>query len=108
MRYRCRRSVSHHIAVQELVSAMRNESSGKYTPRPPHCPSCAQIMRLGRIPRSGDLPDVYIFECQACGVSHIDAADCSEYRQAAGAIAQSLRLSQRSGSVSVSSEKETK
>jgi len=26
MRYRCRRSASHHIAVQELVSAMRNES----------------------------------------------------------------------------------
>ena len=76
-------------------------------------------MRLGRIPRSGDLPDVYIFECQACGVSHIDAvvtnggsgeivittvhsvqmlqrkiaisrgsaADCSEYRQSALAIA---------------------
>src|SRR5262249_60898949 len=75
MRHRCRRSASHHIAVQELVSAMRNESSGKYTPRPPLCPSCAQIMRLGRIPRSGDLPDVYIFECQACGVSHIDAVE---------------------------------
>jgi hypothetical protein len=31
-----------------------------------------------------------------------------EDRQAAGAVAQSLRLSQRNGSVSVSSEKETK
>ena len=67
-------SASHHIAVQELVSAMRNESSGKYAPRPPLCPSCDQIMRLGRIPRSRDLPDVYIFECRACGVSDIEAA----------------------------------
>jgi len=83
MRYRCRRSASHHIAVQELVSAMRNESSGKYTPRPPLCPSCAQIMRLGRIPRSGDLPDVYIFECQACGVSHIDAVEIEAAQTAA-------------------------
>src|SRR5215471_20668436 len=106
---RCRWSASHHIAVQESVSAMRNESSGKYTPRPPVCPSCAQLMSLARTTsRFGNLPDLYIFECRACGVSHIDAADCSEYRQAAGAIAQSLRLSQRSGSVSVSSEKETK
>jgi hypothetical protein len=75
MRYRYRWSASHHIAVQEPVSAMRNESSVKYTPRPPLCPSCAQIMRLGRIPRSGNLPDVYIFECRACGVSHIDAVE---------------------------------
>jgi hypothetical protein len=36
------------------------------------------------------------------------AADRGEYRQAAGAIAQSLKLYRRSGSVSVSSEKETK
>ena len=81
-------SASHHIAVQEPVSAMRNESSGKYTPRPPHCPSCAQLMPLARTTsRFGNLPDLYIFECRACGVSHIDEANCSEYRQAAVASA---------------------
>ena len=75
LRYRCRWSASHRIAVQEPVSAMRNESSGKYTPRPPHCPSCAQIMPLARTTsRFGNLPDLYIFECRACGVSHIEAA----------------------------------
>src|SRR5262249_43485513 len=60
---------------QEPVSVMRNEPSGqKYTRRPPHCPSCAQLMRLARTTsRFGNLPDLYIFECQACGVSHIDA-----------------------------------
>jgi hypothetical protein len=57
------------------VFAMRNEHSGKYTPRPPVCPSCAQIMRLARTTlRFGSLPDLYIFECRACGVSHIDEA----------------------------------
>jgi hypothetical protein len=55
---------------------MRNEHSGKYMPRPPLYPSCAQIMRLARTTaRFGKLPDLYIFECRACGVSHIDAAE---------------------------------
>jgi hypothetical protein len=54
-------------------SAMRNEHSVKDTPRPPRCPSCGQIMRLARITsRFGDLPDLYTFECRACGVSHIE------------------------------------
>src|SRR6516225_7732213 len=35
-----------HCGFKNRVSAMRNES---YTPGPPLCPSCAQIMRLGRI-----------------------------------------------------------
>jgi hypothetical protein len=57
------------------ASTMRNEHSGKYTPRPPLCPSCAQTMRLARTTsRFGNLPDLYTFECRACGVSHIDAA----------------------------------
>ena len=86
-------SASHHIAVQELVSAMRNESSGKYTPRPPHCPSCAQLMPLARTTsRFGNLPDLYIFECRACGVSHIDEANCSEYRQAAISVSSPISL----------------
>jgi len=38
--------------------SMRNELSYKCAPRPPLCPSCAQIMRLVRITsRFGDLPD---------------------------------------------------
>ena len=54
---------------------MRNEHSGKGTPRSPVCPACAQIMRLARITsRFGDLPDLYTCECRACGVSHIEPA----------------------------------
>jgi hypothetical protein len=44
------------------------------SPTPPHCPSCAQIMPLARVTqRFGDLPDLYTFECRACGVAHIEA-----------------------------------
>jgi hypothetical protein len=54
---------------------MRYERSVKYEPRSPHCPSCAQIMRLARTTsRFEDLPDLYIFECSACDVSHIEEA----------------------------------
>jgi hypothetical protein len=57
------------------ASVMRNEHSGKYTPRPPLCPGCAQIMRIARITsRFGGLPDLYRFECRACGLSHLEAA----------------------------------
>src|SRR5215469_10187895 len=54
-------------------SAMPHELSDKCTPTSPHCPACAQVMRLARITsRFGDLPDLYTFECRACGVSHIE------------------------------------
>ena len=53
---------------------MRYEHSSKYTPRSPHCPSCARIMRFARASRFGDLYIQYVFECRACGVSHIEAA----------------------------------
>jgi len=44
------------------------------SPKPPLCPSCAQIMQLARVTqRFGDLPDLYTFECHACGVAHIEA-----------------------------------
>jgi hypothetical protein len=76
---------------------MHNEHFGNYTPRPPRCPSCARIMWLVRASRFGDLYIQYVFECRACGVSHIDAveieaaqisaADCDEYRQDAVASA---------------------
>ena len=53
---------------------MRYERSNEYAPRTPLCPSCAQIMRIARITsRFGDLPDLYTFECRACGVSHVEA-----------------------------------
>ena len=53
---------------------MRNERSD-YAPASSHCPGCGQTMRLARIAsRFGDLPDLYVFECRACGVSHIEAA----------------------------------
>jgi hypothetical protein len=33
-------------------------------------------MRLARMTsRFSDLPDLYTFECRACGVSHIDAVE---------------------------------
>ena len=62
-------------AVLGPLSAMRNEHSGKYTPRPQRCPSCARIMRLARASRFRDLYIQYVFECRACGVSHIDAVE---------------------------------
>jgi len=54
---------------------MQNEHSEKYTPRPPRCASCAQIMRLVRASRFCDLYIQYVFECRACGVSHIDVVE---------------------------------
>jgi hypothetical protein len=54
---------------------MRYEQSNKNTPRQPLCPSCAQVMRLVRVTsRFEKLPDLYTFECRACGLSHIEAA----------------------------------
>ena len=54
---------------------MRYERSNEYAPRTPLCPSCAQIMRLARMTsRFSGLPDLYTFECRACGVAHIEAA----------------------------------
>ena len=54
---------------------MSYEFSDKCAPASPHCPACAQVMRLARVTsRFGDLPDLYTFECRACGVSHIEPA----------------------------------
>jgi hypothetical protein len=42
-------------------------------PAPARCPSCAKPMRLVRKTiRFNGLPDLCTFECQACGVSHIE------------------------------------
>jgi len=55
--------------------SMRYEQSNKNTPRQPLCPGCAQVMRLVRVTsRFDELPDLYTFECRACGLSHIEAA----------------------------------
>jgi hypothetical protein len=54
---------------------MRYERCHEHAPKTPLCPSCAQIMRLARITSRFDgLPNLYTFECRACGVSHIEAA----------------------------------
>jgi hypothetical protein len=50
---------------------MFNEHSA---PKSPLCPSCARIMRFSRASRFGDFYIQYVFECRACGVSHIEAA----------------------------------
>jgi len=48
--------------------SMLNEHSNKDTRRL-LCPSCAQVMRLARTTsRFENLPDLYIFECRACGL----------------------------------------
>jgi hypothetical protein len=54
---------------------MGDKCTNNFTPTPPLCPSCAQRMKLvRRTKRFGGLPDVYIFECRTCGVSHIEAS----------------------------------
>ena len=54
---------------------MRNEHLNKSTPRQQRCPSCAQVMQFVRITwRFEELPDLHIFECRGCGVTHIEAA----------------------------------
>ena len=52
---------------------MRNDKTSRSRPAPPHCPSCAQVMRLARrTQRFNGLPDLYIFECQTCELSHTE------------------------------------
>jgi hypothetical protein len=66
--------VSGDICGSRTAMSMRYQNSNQFVPRP-LCPSCAQIIRLARITsRFDDLPDLYIFECRACGVSHIESA----------------------------------
>jgi hypothetical protein len=84
---------------------MRYEHSSKDAPRSPHCPSCARIMRFARASRFGDLYIQYVFECRACGVSHIeaaplavklDAADQSSEKASCHAAWQVRRIRRRS------------
>ena len=57
--------------------------SAPKSPRPPRCFGCARPMQLvRRTPRFGRLPDLYTFECPACGEWHIDEADALDGRPA--------------------------
>ena len=52
-----------------------DECVTKPGPQPPRCPKCAQPMRLiWRTARFGGLPELFTFECTACGVSHTEAS----------------------------------
>jgi hypothetical protein len=52
---------------------MHNDKNSGSKPAPPHCPSCAQAMRLARKTRRfNGLPDLYIFECRTCDISHTE------------------------------------
>ena len=63
------------ISALRRALSMSYKLSDKCAPASPHCPACAQVMRLARVTsRFGDLPDLYVFECRACGVSHIEPA----------------------------------
>ena len=63
------------FAAQGPLMSMRYQNTNQFVSKPPRCSSCAQIMRLVRITsRFGDLPDLHVFECRACGVSHIEVA----------------------------------
>jgi hypothetical protein len=45
-------------------------------PPPPRCLRCAKAMQLIRKTRRfGELPDVYTFQCRACGELHIEECD---------------------------------
>ena len=53
--------------------SMTNEKTSRSKPPPPHCPSCAQAMRLARKTRRfNGLPDLYVFECRPCQISHTE------------------------------------
>ena len=61
---------------------MSAERSNNSTPTLPRCASCAQLMLLiRRTQRFGGLPDLYMFECRACGVSNTE--ECARCRDGA-------------------------
>jgi hypothetical protein len=59
--------------VRAMFRAMFDECANKPAPKPPRCPKCAQVMRLvRRTPRFDGLPELFTFECLACGVFHFE------------------------------------
>jgi len=56
-----------------MFRAMFDECANKPAPKPPRCPKCAQVMRLvRRTQRFDGLPELFTFECLACGVFHFE------------------------------------
>jgi hypothetical protein len=52
---------------------MRGDKASGSPPASPHCPNCAQAMRLARKTRRfNGLPDLYVFECRTCDISHTE------------------------------------
>jgi hypothetical protein len=52
---------------------MRNDKTIRSRPAPPRCPSCAQVMRrTRRTQRFNGLPDLYVFECRTCELTHAE------------------------------------
>jgi hypothetical protein len=58
---------------------MFGERSEKTVIKRPRCVACARPMRLIRKTlRFAGLPDLYTFECGACGETHIEEAPAPE------------------------------
>lgn len=58
---------------------MLGERSHKTVLKRPWCVGCARPMRLIRKTlRFGRLPDLYTFECEACGETHVEEATTSD------------------------------
>jgi hypothetical protein len=64
-----------------LGEHMLGERSEKTVIKRPRCVTCARPMRLIRKTlRFAGLPDLYTFECETCGETHIEEAPTPERR----------------------------
>jgi hypothetical protein len=69
--------MSRNAGAALWVTTMYDQNVPCSAVTPPRCASCAQTMRLvKRVSRFDGLPDLAVFECRACGVSHIEAVRC--------------------------------
>jgi hypothetical protein len=58
---------------------MSGERADKTVIKRPRCVACARPMRLIRKTlRFAGLPDLYTFECEACGETHVEDAPMPE------------------------------
>lgn len=61
---------------------MLSERSDRIALKRPRCIGCARSMRLIRKTlRFGGLPDLYTFECEACGETHVEEATMPEAKE---------------------------
>jgi hypothetical protein len=73
-RARSRSHARSERKAKNRVPFMCDECNSSSAATPPRCAGCAQPMKLvRRTPRFGGLPELYTFECRACGVSHFEA-----------------------------------